>query len=283
MRSSRAKSLGAEPTVGVVPVEQSWLAPDWRVTGVGALMTTRHGGVSGGPFASMNIGDAVGDDPTAVGANRTRLAAALTGAVPVYLRQVHGTRVVRLFGGASSHDVPVEADASITTDRGVCCVIQTADCLPVLMAADDASVVGAAHAGWRGLAAGVLEATVTAMCRAAGCPPAAIRAWLGPCIGPAAFEVGSDVLQAFTAGEQPAARASSSCFMRRGGAVADGEKRTTWLADLSGLARLRLAAAGVLTVTGGALCTVSDASRFFSFRRDRVTGRMAAAVWLEGG
>jgi YfiH family protein len=250
-----------------------WLAPEWRIAAVGACMTTRAGGVSSGPYATMNVGVAVGDEPAHVAANRRALAAAI-GATPVFLRQVHGTRVVRI-GADDAKDGPPEheADAAVTTVAGVACTVQAADCLPVLLAAPDARAVGAAHAGWRGLAAGVVEAAVHAVAEAAGCAPAEISAWLGACIGADAFEVGADVLAAF--GVAAGADVGTACAQRFR-ARANG----TWLADLPGLARDRLAAAGVARIAGGSWCTVADATRFFSYRRDRTTGRMAAAVWI---
>ena len=245
------------------------LHPDWALAHVGALMSTRRGGLSAPPWASLNLGIAVGDDPEAVDANRARFAAA-TGAAPVFMKQVHGTRVLRLV--RASVGAPLEeADAAITTERGLACTVQVADCLPVLLATTGAApaAVGAAHAGWRGLAGGVLDNTVAALCQASGCEAGDLVAWLGPCIGPGRFEVGPDVLQAF--GEDPQ-QADPALF--RGHAVGK------WMANLSELARRRLAGLGVTQVQGGAWCTADDASRFFSFRRDRITGRMAAAVWL---
>jgi YfiH family protein len=243
-----------------------WLAPEWNAAGVGALMTTRAGGVSVAPFDSLNLRDAVGDDPLAVAHNR-RIVAQAIGAEPVYLNQVHGRRVVRLTPADTRVGAPVhDADASITIEPGIACAAQVADCLPVLFAAPDGRAVGAAHAGWRGLAFGVLEATVQAVCEAAACEPHEVKAWLGACIGPAQFEVGADVLEAFRA------EAGSPRFRPHA--------RRKWLADLPALARDRLQLAGVLDITGGAWCSVSDPSRFFSFRRDRITGRMAAFVWI---
>ena len=244
-----------------------WLLPDWDAPGVGAVMTTRAGGFSAAPFDSMNVRAEVGDDPTAVARNQGLLAAAMA-ATPVYLNQVHGARVVRLTEadarpGAALH----EADACVSTLPGIACTAQVADCLPVLFAAPGA--VAAAHAGWRGLAGGVLEAALVALCEAARCEPAQVRAWLGACIGPARFEVGSDVLRAFGAGEHASDPAR---FLPH----APGK----WLANLPRLARDRLERQGVHAISGGQWCTVEDASRFFSFRRDRVTGRMVAAVWL---
>jgi YfiH family protein len=248
-----------------------WLAPDWRVAGVGALMTTRTGGVSRPPYGTMNVGAAVGDDIAAVSANRALLAEAM-GAAPVFLRQVHGTRVVRVGVADAAPGGPIhEADAVVTSEAGVACVVQAADCLPVLLAAPDGRAVAAAHAGWRGLSAGVVEAALEALCATGQCAPGDVVAWLGACIGPDAFEVGDDVLIAFGASpEHEDARAGR--FKARG--------RAKWLADLAGLARDRLAAAGVTRISGGAWCTATDASRFFSYRRDGVTGRMAAAVWI---
>jgi len=228
-------------------------------------MSEREGGVSAGRYASLNLGIAVGDDAAAVTENRRRFAAAI-GAEPVWMRQVHGARVLRL---GQHEDGPV-ADAAWTTETGLACVVQAADCLPVLLARRDGAAVGAAHAGWRGLAAGVVENTVNAICEGSGCAAADLVAWLGPCIGPRQFEVGADVLEAFAG--------SHDLFVSR--PRPDGSAR--WLADLPGLARRRLIQAGVRRVDGGRWCTVDDGSRFFSFRRDGVTGRMAAAVWRRG-
>ena len=249
-----------------------WLVPEWPTSGVGALMTTRRGGIGTAPFDSFNLRDGLGDDPQAVAHHQRQLAQA-AGAVPVYLDQVHGASVVRLTAADARPVAPLrEADASITTEPGLACTVQVADCLPVLFAAPQGRAVGAAHAGWRGLAGGVLEATVRAMCEASGCAPAELHAWLGACIGPRRFEVGSDVLAAF--GADPTARFEPA-FMRCG----PGK----WLADLPLLARERLRRAGVVSIGGGDWCTASNRSRFFSFRRDGVTGRMAALVWIEPG
>lgn len=243
-----------------------WLVPDWQAPGVGAVMTTRRGGSSPAPFDGMNVRGGLGDEDRAVQANQRLLADAI-GATPVYLNQVHGARVVRLTArDAAPGAPPHEADAAITTEPGIACTAQVADCLPVLFAAPGA--VGAAHAGWRGLAGGVLEATVQALCDAAGCRPEQLHAWLGACIGPGRFEVGADVLRAFGAGP-----AGDSPRFRR-------QPNGKWMADLPGLARDRLQALGVQQITGGHWCTVSDPSRFFSFRRDGITGRMVASVWL---
>lgn len=244
--------------------------PEWTVDAptarrLGALMTTRAGGVSAPPFDSLNLGRSAGDDRVAVDENRRRFEASL-GVPTRYLSQVHGARVARLTHAVTASS---EADAAITTEPGLACTMMVADCLPVLFAAPEARGVGAAHAGWRGLAGGVLEATASALCEAAACEPKHLNAWLGPCIGPRQFEVGADVRDAFGAAAAPR-------FVPR--PRPDGSPR--WLADLPGLARDRLHAVGVTQISGGTWCTVEDPSRFFSFRRDRATGRMAAAVWL---
>ncbi len=247
-----------------------WLVPAWQAPGLAAVMTTRLGGVSSGPFNSMNLRDGLGDDESAVAANLAALAGAI-GVTPVWLNQVHGARVRRLTAAdAQAGRVGEEADASLTTEPGIACAVQVADCLPVLFAAPQGRGVAAAHAGWRGLAHGVLEATVLALCEAARCEPAQLQAWLGACIGPRQFEVGADVLQAF--GVSPGAGGPARFLRHTPG---------KWLADLPGLARDRLQAAGVLRISGGGWCTVEAPSRFFSYRRDRVTGRMAALVWLD--
>ena len=261
-------------------------------------MSTRHGGASQGPWAGLNLGAFVGDDAQAVAENRRRFAAAL-GAQPVWLRQVHGKAVRRLVAAdlAASADVAsimnaadaaharncantasvtdAPADAAWTDVPGIACTVLVADCLPVLFAVDDGRAVAAAHAGWRGLAAGVLEATVQALCSGSGVAPSRVRAWVGPGIGPRQFEVGADVLAAF--GASAAAPGPHFVARRR----PDGALR--WLADLPALAVRRLQAAGVQAVSVDGGCTVEAASDFFSFRRDGVTGRMAAAVWRRGG
>lgn len=248
----------------------SWLVPGWVDASVGALMTTREGGVSAAPYDTFNVGIAVGDAPDRVAANRDLLAD-ICGSVPVFLRQQHGTRVVRLGVADAAEATSHEADASVTTEPGIACAVQAADCLPVLFAAPQGRAVAAAHAGWRGLAAGILEATVEDVCAAGHCAPSQLRTWLGASIGPRKFEVGADVLEAFGV---DVAATDHAAFR----AVRPGK----WLADLPRLARMRLQAAGVARIGGGAWCTVEDASRFFSFRRDGVTGRMAAAIWIQG-
>jgi YfiH family protein len=235
-------------------------------------MSTRHGGVSTGPWGALNLGVACADDPAHVTTNRQRFAAAL-GAQPVWLRQVHGTAVLRLEAGSISADLP-PADAAWTTATGIACAVQVADCLPVLLSTRDGRAVAAAHAGWRGLAAGVLQATVASMQQGAGVQPGELLAWLGPCIGPAEFEVGADDLQACA--QDPAAP-DPRFFLRHD--RADGSKR--WLADLPAMAGAALQQAGVpvQAIRAAGRCTVAEPSDFFSFRRDGITGRMAAGIW----
>lgn len=239
---------------------------------VAAAFSTRAGGSSTGCWASLNLGGACGDDAGHVAANRAAFARSL-GASPVWLRQVHGTTVLRLDAASPGAALP-EADAAWTSERGIACTVLVADCLPLLLAARDGSAVAAVHAGWRGLAAGVLPATLRALQQDAGLAPQALCAWLGPCIGPQVFEVGADVLQAF--GQAPQA-ADPRLFQPR--PRADGAMR--WLADLPALAAAQLQAAGVpaAAIALSGRCTFSDASAFFSFRRDGLTGRMAAAIW----
>jgi YfiH family protein len=236
------------------------IVPNWPAPpSVRALSTTRGGGFSAAPYASLNLGDHVGDDPVKVAANRRLLDEHVT-AAPRWLKQVHGVHCVDADTG---DDVP-EADAAVSRGGVRACAILTADCLPVLFCDEAGTVVAAAHAGWRGLAAGVIEATVAAM----QVPGSRLLAWLGPAIGPGAFEVGDEVRAAFLADDARAAAA----FVPHG----PGK----WLADLHALARLRLARLGVTKVFADPSCTYSDADRFFSFRRDGSTGRMATAIWL---
>ncbi len=254
-------------------IPAGWIVPDWPLPpGVRALCTTREGGVSEGPYASLNLGDHVGDAAEAVNANRRIFAAALQ-ARPVFMRQVHGHEVAPLSAATADG---VAADACVTADRGIACTIMVADCLPVLFATADGQAVAAAHAGWRGLAGsdrhGVLEAACAALWTAAGAGPADTLAWLGPCIGPQAFEVGPEVKAAFEAADPGCA----ALFTSHGAGK--------WLANLPGLARRRLRTLGVERIHGNdgsaGWCTVADRSRFFSHRRDGgVSGRLAAAVW----
>jgi YfiH family protein len=238
-------------------IRADWPAP----AGIHALTTTRTGGVSREPFAEFNLADHVGDDPAAVQHNRRLLGERLAlPAPPVWLRQVHGAGVV---DAARPGNSP-EADASFSREPGVLCAVLTADCLPVLLCDRHAHVVAAAHAGWRGLAAGVLEQTVLAM----QADPAGILAWLGPAIGAQAFAVGAEVRQVFVERHPAAATAFSA---------GPGDR---WLADIYRLARIRLQSVGVCAVYGGGLCTWSDRQRFYSYRREPVTGRMASLIWM---
>ncbi len=237
------------------------LMPDWPAPAtVRALQTLRTGGCSPAPWDSCNLGDHVGDDPARVAANREGLRGILP-AEPFWLEQVHGTLTVNPENAPNLK----KADASVTRQPGKVCVVMTADCLPVLFCDRAGSVVGAAHAGWRGLQAGILESAMAAM----AVPPDELLAWLGPAIGPQAFEVGDEVRAAFVAADAGA----EDCFV--GGAPGK------WLADIYGLARRRLRRAGVEAIYGGGLCTYSDRERFFSYRRDGVTGRMATLIWLD--
>ncbi len=277
-----------------------WLIPQWPApAGVRAVFTTRQGGVSLPPYDTLNLGDHVGDASAAVAANRLILQRAIA-CQPVFLQQVHGTEVREL-----SHDSVdgLAADACLTRQRGLACTIMVADCLPVLFAHLDQPVVAAAHAGWRGLAGpgwpvdadtgmqpfdGVLEATFRRFAESVGSAQSAVAprtiAWLGPCIGPTAFEVGAEVKAAFEA-VNPAA---GSLFAAQG-EPSEKAQQMKFLADLPGLARLRLRALGITQIYGNDgtddWCTVSRPSRFFSHRRDAVggrsTGRMAACIWRD--
>ena len=244
-----------------------WLIPDWPApAAVRALSTFRGGGVSTGRYESLNLGDHVGDAPAAVAENRRRLrvAARLPGE-PVWLRQVHGVSIADLDRSASGETGVAEpADGSVTRRASRICAILTADCLPILLAAESGQAVGAVHAGWRGLAAGVLEAAV----RSLGEPPASILAWLGPAIGPRRFEVGPEVREAFLQGDPGA----GDRFERGSG--------DRYLADLAGLARRRLERLGVKSIHGAGECTHELGNRYFSHRRDGETGRQATLVWL---
>lgn len=244
----------------------SWLRPRWRTSGVAALMTSREGGIGRPPFDSFNLSVSPGDDPAVVARHHALLAAAVP-ARPVWLRQVHGRRVLRLRADTATGVPAVEADASVTTEPGVACAVMAADCLPVLMVAGGQAQrrgVAAAHAGWRGLCAGVLEATVAAM----RTPPDRLMAWLGPAAGPQAYEIGEEVFDAFTARD---GRARMAFLPTRPG---------HWKVDLYTLARQRLLDAGVFDVHGGGLCTISDPARFFSHRRDGRSGRIATLAWI---
>lgn len=245
-------------------MNSDWIIPDWPAPpNVRAFITTRSGGVSTGAHASFNLGLRADDDPEHVVQNRARLQAHLP-QPPKWLRQVHGTRVVNADALTDSPD----ADASTARQPGTVCAIMIADCLPVLFTHRDGACVAAAHAGWRGLSGGVIANTVAALAQA-GAAPSDLLAYIGPGIGPTAFEVGPEVFDAFTANDSGAATAFSE------------HKPGKWLADLFILARRALTRAGVTQVYGGGLCTYSDPARFYSYRRDKVTGRMAALIWRD--
>ena len=243
-----------------------WIVPDWPAPpSVHALSTTRSGGLSTGPRTSLNLGRGVGDDLDVVAENRCRLAPFLPGE-PLWLHQTHGTAVATLTAATVNGPAPY-ADGAVTRDRGIVCAVMTADCLPVLFADRQGRAVGIAHAGWRGLSLGVLEAAISAM-GDVGSAPDDLVAWLGPAIGPARFEVGADVRDRFCDGDRDAHVYFAP------------HPPGKWLADLYGLARARLFRSGVRQVSGGGLCTYTDTARFFSYRRERDTGRMASMIWL---
>lgn len=239
------------------------IQPGWPVpANVRAVVTTREGGCSTGPYASFNLATHVGDEERSVWQNRERLRATLKlPQEPGWLQQVHGTQVVQLPTPAI-----LEADASVSRQAGLACAILTADCLPVLLCDEAGSVVAAAHAGWRGLLNGVLENTIAAM----ACSPSQVMAWLGPAIGPGAFEVGGEVRDAFI---QKNVNADAAFQPSASG---------KFMADLYALAEQRLKAAGVRRIYGGGECTHRDAQRFYSFRREARCGRMASLIWLQG-
>lgn len=247
-------------TLAASLIHLPWPAP----RGVHAVSTTRLGGISAPPWDALNLGDHVGDDPAAVLENRARLQAALgLSAAPRWLQQVHGTAVVV----AEQHPAGavLQADAAVSFSPQQACVVMTADCLPVLFCSEDGAVVAAAHAGWRGLLAGVLERTIAAMAR----PPEQLMAWLGPAISRQAFEVGDELRQAFV--QRHASHAA---------AFTPGRTGHCW-ADLPALARQALQRAGVSQIYGGDLCTHADRQRFFSYRRDGQCGRMASLIWRQ--
>ena len=244
-------------------VEPGWLEANWHAPrSVRAGTTTRLGGVSTGAYASLNLGDHVADDPASVASNRARLVAALQlPSEPLWLRQEHGTRVVVHDG---SHGFP-EADAAVAFEPGRVLAILTADCLPVVLASRDGARLGVAHAGWRGLAAGVIETTIKTL----GIPPSELVAWLGPAIGATAFEVGGEVREAFVSHDADSAAAFTE------------NARGRWQANLYSLAKRRLLLHGVTSVSSIEACTFIDTARFYSFRRHAVTGRMATLAWVE--
>ncbi len=251
-------------------LQPAFIKPDWPApANVLALSTTRAGGHSQPPYRGFNLALHVGDQPDAVEANRALLMSGLPGGTRVcWLDQVHGVQVVKA-DGAGLASQP-SADASWSDQSGVACAVMTADCLPVLFCGADGSCVAAAHAGWRGLQAGILEATVAAM----GVDPTQLLAWLGPAIGPARFEVGGEVREAFLETAGGAERAAvNACF-------SPAERGGHFLADLYALARCRLRALGLTGVYGGGRCTFEESQHFFSYRREHTTGRMATLVAL---
>ncbi|MFM2068793.1 MAG: peptidoglycan editing factor PgeF [Pseudomonadota bacterium] len=290
-KPERAVDDALKPAAPGLPIPSDlppgWLRPAFSAARVGALMTSRHGGVSQAPYDSLNLRPGLGDDDAAVAENRARVALHCAGA-GVLLQQVHGTACVMLTGAALP-PMPV-ADASGSTTPGVVCEIQVADCLPVLLADRHGRGVAVAHAGWRGLAGGVVQGALAQLCEASGAAPHQVEAWLGPCIGPRRFEVGADVLHAFAVAAAPpacfvplprsaAAAGTAAAEPGRAGPVAD-----KWLADLPGLARHLLVQAGVASVAGNdgspAWCTVEN-THYYSYRRELGrTGRQAAYIWL---
>lgn len=250
--------------LGLPENTHGFLQADWPApSNVRTLITTRRGGVSQGVFAGLNLGAHVGDRPANVAENRRRVQAAVP--LPLaYLEQTHGNRVV---AAADSVAAPIHADAAFDRSGQTACAVMTADCLPVLLCDRAGSVVAAAHAGWRGLAGGILQNTVAAM----QVPPLEIMAWLGPAIGPDAFEVGRDVWEAFCL---PLGHAAEAAFQD----IGNGK----YLADIYALARLVLQREGIGQIYGGDHCTVLERDTFFSYRRDGQTGRMLSAIWLAG-
>ncbi|WP_322046764.1 peptidoglycan editing factor PgeF [Paraburkholderia sp. J67] len=280
------------------------LHPEWDVAPrVRAIVTTRNGGVSAPPFGrwqagavggvagsetgegvdlpcGLNLGRMSGDDLEHVEANRARLLA-YAGVPAAWLKQIHGPVVVDAAEAlaAARAGTPLEADASVTDQPGIACTVMVADCMPVLLCDGAGRAVGAAHAGWRGLASGVIETTAQRVAALAGCATSELHAYLGPAIGPTAFEVGADVRDAFmthaqnVGGAQRAA--TDAAFVPR------PEAPGKYLADLGALAHLRLGELGITHISGGGMCTFTDRARFYSYRREPVTGRMAALIWLE--
>jgi len=243
-----------------LPIHGQLIIPEWPAhSNVKSVQTTRIGGISSAPYDSLNLGDHVGDAPMSVARNRMLLNRLLP-SEPVWLNQVHGTIVV----SADQAICLPQADACIARHRDAVCVVMTADCLPVLLCDTQGSVVGAAHAGWKGLVSGVVEATVHAM----NVSPQSLMAWLGPAISQPSFEVGEEVRTQFVGADPSAA----SAFIPG----KDGK----WLADLYALARIRLSLLGITKIYGGGYCTYREHERFFSYRRDRVTGRMGSFIWL---
>jgi len=260
------------------------LLPGWEAPArVRALVTTRAGGVSRPPYGrwdgcalpgGLNLGLHTGDERADVLENRARLVS-LAGVRAAWLDQVHGDAIADAAAAAAAGDAPVKADASVTDTPGIACLVMVADCLPVLLCDAAGRAVGAAHAGWRGLSLGIVEKTAARVAHLAGADTDALQAFLGPAIGPAAFEVGDDVRDTFMALADGRERAPTSAAF-----VVRPDAPGKYWADIYALARLRLARHGIVRVTGGDACTVTDQARFYSYRRDGVTGRMAAMIWM---
>jgi YfiH family protein len=246
-----------------VRLPRQWLVPDWNAPKrVRAFVTTRAGGVSAGEFASMNLGGSSGDDPESVARNRLIVREHLP-SMPRWMKQVHGTDVAQLDRHGESE--VATADAAVTSQPGRVAVVLTADCMPLFLCDESGENVAVVHAGWRGMSAGVIESTV----RVIGAAPSQLMAWMGPTIGPSAFEVGPEVREAFVAHDPDARDAFRS------------HKSGKFMADLYALARRRLGSVGVARVSGGGFCTYTDTARFFSYRRAKASGRMGAFIWLE--
>lgn len=244
-------------------IPSQWLVPDWDAPAcVRAFVTTRQGGVSEGGYASLNLGASSGDDPRRVAENRLIVRQHLPG-MPRWMKQVHGIDVVKV-DELGTHDVPI-ADAAVVGESGRVAAVLTADCMPLFLCDGGGGKAGVVHAGWRGMVAGVIENAV----RAIGGAPSEVIAWMGPTIGPTAFEVGPEVREAFLAAD----RGADAAFT----AHTPGK----YMADLYALARMRLARAGVTRIHGGGFCTYNDSGRFFSYRREKASGRMGAFIWLE--
>jgi len=275
------------PFLSPMTTPSTWITPHWLLPSktIQAVMTNRQGFddtvglMQDKPYGGFNLGDHVGDDPAMVALHRSQLAASLAGDV-CWLKQVHGNQVVRL-SKSQAHALPVEADGSFTTEPGLVCAVMVADCIPVLLVAPEGRGVAALHAGWRGLLGaghgmfgkGIIHTGVESLCEATSCEPADLQAWLGPCIGPQAFEVGQDVRQA--ALDNLCSNLPHSVDVHFRPHPSLGNK---WLADLPGLARDQLTNQGVVKTTGGQWCTASNTDVFFSFRREGITGRQAACI-----
>jgi YfiH family protein len=258
---------------------EHWITPTWPAAlQVKALTTLRTGGVSAKPFDSFNLAEHVDDDPSAVKENRSLLRTlAKLPQEPCWINQVHGTTVLNLADYPSStitSSIVPTADASICINANHISVVLTADCLPILLCDQKGTRVAAVHAGWRGLAAGILQKTVESL----DCDPKNLMAWLGPAIGPQVFEVGKDVKEAFNMAEDPSAFKAKAIATT---STTDASTTEKWLANLYTLARLRLQHLGISQIYGGEFCTFTEKDKFYSFRRSNPTGRQATLIWLE--